>query len=224
MAAGAAALVVAETMPAAELDRLGGASAEVTVVRVDDTAVALRAVAAAYRDRFTPLVVGITGSIAKTSTKEQIAAVLDSRFAVLRNEGNENNEIGLPLTLLRLEEQHDAAVLEMGLYTTGEIALLARIARPSIGVVTAVRGVHLSRAGSIEAIEAGKRELVEALPADGWAVLNMDDPRVAAMASRHAAQVLGYGFSEAADVRGVDVRSLGSAGMRFELLLPGSRA
>ena len=123
---------------------------------------------------------GITGSLAKTSTKEQVAEVLAERWTVLRNEGNENNEIGLPLTLLRLEPEHEAAVLEMGLYVPGDIALLARLARPRIGVVTAVRGVHLSRAGSIDAIEAGKRELVEALPPDGTAVLNADDERVVA--------------------------------------------
>ena len=158
--------------------------------RVPDTAVALRAAAGSYRRRFDPLVIGITGSIAKTSTKELAAEVLSGRFEVLRNSGNENNEIGLPLTLLRLRHEHQVAVLEMGLYTTGEIALLAGLARPLVGVVTAVRGVHLSRAGSIEAIEAGKRELVEALPADGWAVLNADDPRVAAMAAWTPARVL----------------------------------
>ncbi len=218
--AGAAALVVSEALPADRLVALTSGE-RVTVVRVDDTAVALRAVAAVYRDRFDPLVVGITGSLAKTSTKEQVAEVLAEDFAVLRNPANWNNEIGLPLTLLRLRPEHQVAVLEMGLYTTGEIALLARLSRPSIGVVTAVRSVHLSRAGSIEAIEAGKRELVEALPGDGWAVLNADDPRVLGMADATPAQVLTYGFSDDADVRATEVRSLGVDGMRFELHLPG---
>ena len=116
--------------------------------------------------------------------------MLATRRIVLRSEGNLNNEIGLPLTLLRLRAEHEAAVLEMGFYTTGEIALLAGLARPSIGVVTAVRGVHLSRAGSLDAIEAGKRELVEALPADGWAILNADDERVLRMRSHTHARVL----------------------------------
>ncbi len=107
---------------------------------------------------------GVTGSLAKTSTKEQVAEVLGVRWSVLRNEGNQNNEVGLPLTLLRLEPGHAAAVLEMGLYVAGDIAQLCAVARPSIGVVTAVRAVHLSRAGSLDAIVAGKRELVEALP------------------------------------------------------------
>ncbi len=213
VAAGAAALVVSEDLAEARLDALGGPDA-VSIIRVADGAAALRAVAAAHRARFDPLVVGVTGSLAKTSTKEQIAEVLGERFRVLRSSGNENNEIGLPLTLLRLGPEHEAAVLEMGLYTMGEIALLARLARPSIGVVTAVRGVHLSRAGSLEAIEAGKRELVEALPASGWAILNADDPRVSRMAGATRAQVLRYGFDPAADVRAEDVRSLGPRGMR----------
>ena len=218
-AAGAAALVVSEVSPA-RLDALVDAWPAISVIRVPDTAVALRAAAGSYRDRFDPLVIGITGSIAKTSTKELAAEVLSGRFEVLRNSGNENNEIGLPLTLLRLRHEHQVAVLEMGLYTTGEIALLAGLARPLVGVVTAVRGVHLSRAGSIDAIEAGKRELVEALPAEGWAVLNADDPRVAAMAAWTPARVLTYGFASAADVRAEDIRSRGAQGMSFRLRLP----
>jgi UDP-N-acetylmuramoyl-tripeptide--D-alanyl-D-alanine ligase len=224
VAAGAAALVVSEALPEERLEALGGADGRVSIVRCGDPSEALRAVAAAWRARFDPLVVGITGSLAKTSTKEMAAEVLSVRWTVLRNTGNENNEIGLPLTLLRLRPEHEAAVLEMGLYTMGEIALLARLARPAIGLVTAVRGVHLSRAGSIEAIEAGKRELVEALPASGWAVLNADDARVDRMAGATAARVLRYGFDAAADVRADEVRSLGSQGMRFRLHLPhGSR-
>jgi UDP-N-acetylmuramoyl-tripeptide--D-alanyl-D-alanine ligase len=221
VAAGAAALVVSEELAAERLDELGSGG-RVTIVRVADAAEALRSVAGVYRQRFDPLVVGITGSMAKTSTKEQAAEVLEEDFSVLKSPANQNNEIGLPLALLQLRPQHQVAVLEMGFYTIGEIALLARLARPSIGVVTAVRGVHLSRAGSIEAIQAGKRELVEALPADGWAVLNADDPRVLAMASATPAQVLTYGFSDAADVRASDIRSLGADGMRFRLWLAGA--
>jgi UDP-N-acetylmuramoyl-tripeptide--D-alanyl-D-alanine ligase len=218
--AGAKALVVSQDLPADRLEALGG-DGSVTLVRVADAGAALRAVAARFRDRFDPLVVGITGSLAKTSTKEQIAEVLAERFLTLRNPANWNNEIGLPMTLLRLRPEHQAAVLEMGLYTTGEIALLASLARPSIGVVTAVRGVHLSRAGSIEAIERGKRELVEALPAGGWAVLNADDERVRRMAAHTPARVVTYGFAADADVRASEVVSLGTEGMRFRLHLAG---
>jgi UDP-N-acetylmuramoyl-tripeptide--D-alanyl-D-alanine ligase len=220
VAAGAAALVVSQPMGQERLDELAAGGSDISVLRVPDPAAALRSVAAAFRARFSPLVVGITGSFAKTSTKELTAAVLAGRFRVLRNAGNENNEIGLPLTLLRLRNEHEVAVLEMGLYTQGEIALLARMARPSIGVVTAVRGVHLSRAGSIEAIEAGKRELVEALPPSGWAILNADDARVAGMAAHTPATVLTYGFAVDADVRAEDVEHRGVEGMRFRLVSP----
>lgn len=216
---GASVLVVTEDLAPERVDALTSSGA--TVLQVADSAAALRAAAAAHRDRFEPLVIGITGSLAKTSTKEQVAEVLEEHYRVLRNPANWNNEIGLPLTLLRLAAEHEVAVLEMGLYTTGEIALLARLARPSIGVVTAVRGVHLSRAGSLDAIEAGKRELVEALPTDGWAVLNADDERVLRMAAHTEANVLTYGFDVAADIGAEDIRSLGVDGMQYRLRLPG---
>ena len=125
--------------PVADPSALG----DVTVIRVADPLAALGAIAAGWRRRFEPLVVGVTGSIAKTSTKEAVAAVLGAAFRTLRNEGNQNNEVGLPLTLLRLGPEHEAAVLEMGMYVGGEIADLARMARPRIGVVTAVQPVHL---------------------------------------------------------------------------------
>jgi UDP-N-acetylmuramoyl-tripeptide--D-alanyl-D-alanine ligase len=215
--AGASAVFV--TRPVADPAGLG----DVTVVRVADALLALGAVATAWRSRFTPLVVGITGSIAKTSTKDAVAAVLDRRLATLRSVGNQNNEIGLPLTVLGLGPEHEALVLEMGMYVGGEIADLARIGRPSIGVVTAVHGVHLSRIGSLDAIEAAKAELVEALPSGGTAILNADDPRVRRMAGRTAARVRMYGFADDADVRASDVVSLGLDGMRFVLELDGRR-
>ena len=138
---------------------------DVTAVRVADPLAALGAVAAGWRRRFDPLVVGVTGSIAKTSTKEAIAAVLGRRFRTLRNEGNQNNEVGLPLTVLRLRPEHEAAVLEMGMYVGGEIADLARIARPRIGVVTAVQAVHLSRIGSLAGHRAGQGRAARGAPA-----------------------------------------------------------
>ena len=217
--AGAAALVVSRPVPAAVLDALG----DVTILAVPDGLVALGALAAGWRSRFDPLVVGVTGSIAKTSTKEAAAAVLATTFRTLRNEGNQNNEIGLPLTLLRLGPDHRAAVLEMGMYAGGEIADLARMARPKIGVVTAVHGVHLSRMGSLAAIEQAKGELVEALPSDGVAILNQDDRRVRRMADRTAARVLTYGLSAEADVTADDVVAAGFDGMRFTLRLPPAR-
>jgi UDP-N-acetylmuramoyl-tripeptide--D-alanyl-D-alanine ligase len=219
--AGAAALLVSREPAAGEppLDELG----DVTIVRVADTLAGLQAVAAAWRRRFDPLTVGITGSIAKTSTKETVAGVLGEAFTTLRSEGNRNNEVGLPLTVLGLGPEHGAAVLEMGMYAGGEIRDLAAIARPSIGVVTAVQPVHLSRLGTIEAIEDAKAELVEALPAaadGGVAVLNADDERVARMASRTRARATTYGFDDRADVRADGVVSDGFDGMRFVLRTP----
>jgi UDP-N-acetylmuramoyl-tripeptide--D-alanyl-D-alanine ligase len=217
--AGAAALVVSRPVPEAVLDALG----DVAVLAVPDGLVALAAIAAGWRSRFDPLVVGVTGSIAKTSTKEAVAAVLATSYRTLRNEGNLNNEIGLPLTLLRLGPDHRAAVLEMGMYAGGDIAELAHMARPKIGVVTAVHGVHMSRMGSLAAIEQAKGELVEALPSDGTAVLNQDDRRVRRMADRTAARVLTYGLSPDADVTAEEITSDGFEGMRFTLRLPAAR-
>jgi len=218
LAAGAAAALVARVPVPADLS-----GRDATVVRVDDPLLALQAVASAWRGRFDPLVVGVTGSIAKTSTKEAIAAVLGAAMPTLKNEGNLNNEIGLPLTVLRLRSVHRAAVLEMGMYVGGEIADLARIGRPEIGVVTAVQAVHLSRIGTIEAVEQAKGELVEALPADGVAILNADDERVRRMAARTRAEVSTYGFAADADVRAEHVTSRGADGMTFDLVSPVGR-
>lgn len=215
IAAGAAALLVSQPVAVALAD------VDVTIVEVRDTLRALHAVAADWRGRFDPLVVGVTGSIAKTSTKEAIAAVLAPSLVTLKSEGNQNNEIGLPLTVLRLGPEHQAAVLEMGMYVGGEIADLARIARPEVGVVTAIQPVHLSRIGTIEAVEQAKGELVEALPPDGVAVLNADDERVRRMASRTPARAVTYGFSPDADIRAVEIESAGVDGMRFRLLTDG---
>jgi UDP-N-acetylmuramoyl-tripeptide--D-alanyl-D-alanine ligase len=218
--AGATALLVND-LPGETVDL--AAEGGPTIVAVPDALLGLHAVATAWRARFSPLVVGVTGSIAKTSTKEAIAAVLAERFVTLKSEGNANNEIGLPLTVLQMGPEHQAAVLEMGMYVGGEIAQLAAIARPKIGVVTAVREVHLSRIGSIDAVERAKAELMEALPEDGVAVLNADDPRVLRMRGRTAARALSYGFAADADVRAEDVASAGPDGMSFTLVSPTGR-
>ncbi|MER3418106.1 MAG: hypothetical protein C4343_03120, partial [Chloroflexota bacterium] len=221
---GAAALLVRSDWPLAAETVDAAAARGATICAVADPLRGLQALAAAWRRRFEPLVVGVTGSIAKTSTKEAIAAVLGSRFRTLKNPGNLNNEIGLPLTVLDLGPEHEVAVLEMGMYVGGEIADLARIAQPQIGVVTAVQEVHLSRIGSLDAIEAAKAELVEALPSDaegGLAILNADDPRVARMARRTGAAIRTYGFDPGAAVTARAVRSLGFEGMAFELVVDG---
>jgi UDP-N-acetylmuramoyl-tripeptide--D-alanyl-D-alanine ligase len=218
IARGAAAVLVAREPDGVDLE-----SVDASIVQVPDTLRGFHAIAAAWRTRFDPLVVGVTGSIAKTSTKEAIATVLAAELVTLKNEGNQNNEVGLPLTVMRLRPDHQAAVLEMGMYVGGEIAELARIGRPEIGVVTAVQPVHLSRIGTIEAVERAKGELVEALPPDGVAVLNADDERVRRMADRTTARVITYGFAADAAVRADDVESAGADGMRFSLVAEGAQ-
>jgi UDP-N-acetylmuramoyl-tripeptide--D-alanyl-D-alanine ligase len=169
-------------------------------------------------------VVGITGSLGKTTTKEVVASVLGVRRHVLKTEGNLNSEIGLPLTVLNgLEPQHDTTVLEMAMYQVGDIRHLARLARPRVGVVTAVLPVHLERLGTIERIQQAKQELVEELPSSGVAVLNGDDPRVASMASATSARVVRYGVGEDADVRAELIESHGLRGVEFDLLSEGQR-
>jgi UDP-N-acetylmuramoyl-tripeptide--D-alanyl-D-alanine ligase len=189
-------------------------------VVVPDALRALQDLAAWWRSRHAVRVVGITGSTGKTIAKEIAADVLSRELTTLRNEGNLNSETGLPMTLLRLEPTHEAAVLEMSMYTVGEIARLAEIARPEVGVVLAVHPTHLERAGSIERIASAKAELPAALAADGLAVLNADDPRVAAMAGVTVAQVRTFGLGPAADVGATDVTSHGLAGTEFTLRAP----
>ncbi len=187
------------------------------VILVDNTLYALQTIARAWRARFDLRVIGITGSVGKTSTKELTAAVLGRRFRVLKSVGNQNNEIGVPLTLLNLRPEHERAVIEMGMYSEGEIALLCNLARPQVGVVTMIGPVHMERLGSLEAIVAAKRELVAALPDDGVAVLNLDDPRVMSMADHTRARVFTYGLDSAADLWADDIESMGLDGVRFTL-------
>jgi UDP-N-acetylmuramoyl-tripeptide--D-alanyl-D-alanine ligase len=189
---------------------------------VDDSLAALQAMAAWWRttwaERLQPegRVIGITGSIGKTTTKEYVASVLSERYRVLKSKGNYNNEVGLPLTLLQLEAHHERVILEMGTYGPGEISLLARVARPQVGIVTNVGPVHLERMGTIERIAQAKAELVEALPPDGVAILNADDERVRAMAERTRARVFFYGMSAGCDLWADEVESKGLEGVRFQ--------
>lgn len=188
------------------------------LLRVANTLQALQQLARYWRRRLPNLtVVGITGSVGKTSTKEIVAQVLAPWTPTLKSPGNYNSEIGLPLSLVRARPYHRFAVLEMGFYVPGDIALLCSIAQPRIGVVTAIDRVHAERAGSVEAIVRGKQELVEALPADGVAVLNADDPLVWGMAAHTRAKVVGFGLSPEAAYRATDVQVLGLDGVAFRL-------
>ncbi len=197
-------------------ERLGTLEGPVCI-RVNDPLKALQQVAKFWRSKLNVKVIGITGSVGKSTTKEVVAEVLSQRYCTLKNKGNLNNEIGLPLTILNLTEQHERAVLEMGFYVPGEIAFLCDIASPFIGVLTNIGTVHASRAGSQAEIARGKSELVEALPEDGVAILNYDDPLVKKMADQTHARVFFYGLDSAADLWADNVESLGLEGIQFLL-------
>jgi UDP-N-acetylmuramoyl-tripeptide--D-alanyl-D-alanine ligase len=207
--------IAAEAATAADL-------ATPVCLQVPDPLKTLQNLAAAWRARFSPRVIGVTGSIGKTTTKELIASVLAVRYSTLKSEGNLNNEIGLPLSLLRLRQEHEVAVFEMGFYVPGEIAQLCGWARPEIGVVNNVYAVHLERAGSLDAIVRGKRELVEALPGDGVAILNADEPLVLGMRDHSRARVVTYGQSAEADLQATEITTLGFDGIRFTARYAGS--
>jgi UDP-N-acetylmuramoyl-tripeptide--D-alanyl-D-alanine ligase len=203
--AGATGLVVAGARVPDAIEAAALNPGNVFIVAVDDPTTALGETAASWITVLGPIVVGVTGSVGKTTTKEMIAAVLRRSFEVHATSGNFNNHLGLPLTLLQTLPRHEVLVAEMGMSGRGEIAHLCRIAHPRIGVVTTVAPVHVEHLGSIEAIAEAKAELVDALPSHGVAVLNADDPRVAAMAGRSLARVTTFGWAGSADVRIVDV-------------------
>lgn len=182
------------------VDPVGG-----TAIRVADTALALADLGRAVRARVPDRVVGITGSVGKTSTKDLLAGVLRTTYRTAASEKSFNNELGLPITLAAAADDVEAVVLEMGARGIGHIDLLCSIAKPTVGVITRVEGVHLELFGDIESVARAKGELVESLPADGIAVLNADHRYVAAMADRTSARVLRYGLSPDADVYASDI-------------------
>lgn len=205
---GAAGIIAASGKP------LNGTT-EVPWIEVISPLAALQALARFHRLRFTVPIIAVTGSNGKTSTKDMISAVLSTRLRILKTEANYNNEIGLSQTLLQLDETHQAVVVEMGMRGRGEIATLAAIALPTVGVVTNVGETHLERLGSIDNIAAAKAELIEALTEGGTAVLNADDARVAAMQSLTQAKILTYGVAHPADVKAERIQQQVD-GVRFE--------
>lgn len=190
-------------------------------ILVDDSLLALQKTAAFWRRKLKLRVIGVTGSVGKTTTKELAAEVLAQRYMTFKSSANFNNEIGLPLSVLSITEKHECAVLEMGFYVPGEIALLADIALPEVGVITNIGTVHAERAGSQEAIYSGKAELVLALPKDGVAILNMDDPFVKRMATQTQARVFWYGLDPKADLWADEVEGMGLDGIHFRLHFSG---
>ena len=197
--------------------------AGVPLVLVEDTTRALGQIAAYHRQRFAIPVVAVTGSNGKTTTKEMIAAVLGTRRRVLKPEASFNNQWGLPLTLLRLTAEHEALVVEIGTNQKGEIAALSAVAAPTVGVVTTVAPVHTEFLGSLDGVREEKAALVRSLAADGTAVLNADDARVAGMARDTAARVVTYGRQASAAVRAVGEPIEDTSGVRFELEAAGER-
>src|SRR5262252_7741460 len=177
--------------------------ASVPLVLVDETTRALGRLAAQHRATFAIPVAAVTGSNGKTTTKEMMGSVLAALGPVLKPEGSFNNQWGLPLTLLRLGAQHRAVALELGANQPGEIAALAAISRPSVGVVTVVAAAHTEFFGSLDGVQTEKSALVRAIPPEGAAVLNADDPRVFAMRDLARCRVLTFSSRQTADVRSV---------------------
>src|SRR5258708_22568981 len=216
---GALAAVVA----AAKVGQLPDAIRTKCIV-VDDTFVALKQFARAVRETWGGKIAGVTGSVGKTTTKEILAALLGARFRVLKSEGNFNNEYGLPLTLFKLDETHQAAVLEMGMSRRGELARLAEIARPDVGVVTRVSPAHLEFFSSVDEIALAKGELIEGLNGrESTAVLNADDPRVAAFGGFAPGRGVSYGIGEPAFFFGGKIYKSGRRGSKFFFFFPERR-
>lgn len=231
MSRGAAAALV-EKVPAgldyAVLDTRQGEGARIAaaavvtlhsplLILVEDSKAALQKIGQTWRDQFAVKVIGITGSVGKTSTKELTHAVLSQRYRTYKSPGNLNSHTGLPIALLGLAASHQRAVLEMGMDQLGEIALLCQLSRPEIGVVTNVGPVHMEKLGTLEAIAQAKRELVENLPTHGTAILNRDEPLVMAMADHTSARVFTYGLTPEANIWADGIQAMGLEGVRFIL-------
>ncbi|MBI5184241.1 MAG: UDP-N-acetylmuramoyl-tripeptide--D-alanyl-D-alanine ligase [Nitrospinae bacterium] len=193
-----------------------------TVIKVDDTLKALHDIARCHRMKFDIPVVGITGSNGKSTVKEMAASILSTKFRVLKNQGNFNNHIGLPLTLFELDETHEAAVLEMGMSGLGEITLLCDTARPGYGAVTNIGEAHLESLGSIENVLKAKKELVDCLDRESGVVLNSDSFGFDAMKNAARGRVVSFGMRNKADFTAEEIR-LGDSGIEFSLVARGGK-
>ncbi|MGI5861189.1 MAG: UDP-N-acetylmuramoyl-tripeptide--D-alanyl-D-alanine ligase [Myxococcales bacterium] len=187
------------------------------LVEVDDTLAALGRLGRAHRRRFSVPVGAITGSNGKTTTKEMIGAILETRGPALKTEGNLNNEIGVPLTLFRLAPEHTAAIVEMGMNHPGEIARLSSYAEPVCAEITSVAAAHLEGLKTIEAVARAKGEIYSGLPADGLAIANADDPLALAQAKACGRRLMTFGKAEGAEVRLVAVDAHDTAGLKIRI-------
>jgi UDP-N-acetylmuramoyl-tripeptide--D-alanyl-D-alanine ligase len=193
-------------------------SPNIALIQVNDTLLALQNLAKKVLDTQPVKVVGITGSIGKTTTKEFAASLLNQSFAVLKSEGNYNNHIGLPLSILRLQQKDEVAVLEMGMSATGEITRLTQIAPPDIAVITNIQPVHLEFFNTIEDIALAKKEILDGMKPNGTVVLNGDDPAVQKMAKDWKGAKLQFGLSEGCDIRAENIQRTGYQGISFDLI------
>ncbi len=191
-------------------------------VMVKDTSKALRDIAAWHRNKFDIPVVGITGSVGKTSTKDMVACVLAKMYEVLKTQGNFNNEIGLPLTLLNLEPGHEVAVIEMGMSGFGEISRLTAVAQPKVAVITNIGVSHIEKLGSQQGILKAKLEILEGLKPDGLVVLNGDDPLLREQKGKLDFRTVFYGMDKAADYCAESYDSLGEEGTLFSVTINNS--
>ncbi len=183
--------------------------ADCFAVKVEDTLEGLQTLAAHWRDLYDPLIIGITGSNGKTTTKDLVASVLSRSRPTLKTPGNLNNQYGLPLALLQLGSEDEVAVLEMGMNSPGEIALLSSIARPDIGILTNIGPAHLEFLQDLEGVARAKNELVEALPEDGVLIFNGDDPYVVGLAENYPGTRISFGFEDRNQIRGEEIKKLG---------------
>lgn len=195
---------------------------DVVCITVNDTVKALADLAFYKRTHSRADVIAVTGSNGKTTTKEMTAKVTSSMFSTLSTMGNLNNEIGLPLSLLKLEDHHEWAVLELGMNHPGEIRRLARICTPDIGVITNVGPAHLEGVGSLEGVMRAKGELLEEMAQDGVAILNADDEFGLKLAESTDRKTILFGRSEKADIRATSIRT-GQGGIDFDLMTPGGK-
>lgn len=186
-------------------------------VAVPDTIHALQELAGYHRDQFTIHMIGITGTNGKSTTKEMIASVMKMRYSTLKTEGNLNNHIGLPLTLLELKPSHEAAVVEMGMSAAGEIERLTEIAKPKVGVITNISKAHMIQLKTLKDIQAAKGELFQSLSEESTAIVNADDPLVYELAEKLRAEVITFGIDNPADVRATDIRPSEGFGYDFTL-------